>query len=256
MQTIHNFNIPINLKKHISSCTNDEPTISIEWMDQNLYNTMNFTFYANVEMKKFTLGAIAFQLAAEVFPNGAYDWLELFYFGKSLSAPFGNSYQCSRIKPLPLRLKNQNSTVGTVELSNLQFEAYRTGSDEEFSIPVNCRTDGKSNDEGWHKSEGSIETSTTSIKSTNDMKPNMEQTSNNSIRGSYSIFTNILTTTKLKKMIISISDILIITASVVLIILLLALAYFMYQHRCKSTRENFNTFFKVKFTESSEKIWS
>lgn len=99
---------------------------------------MNLTFYVNDATKSYTLVAIAFQLAAEIFPNGSYDWLELFYFGNTLSAPFGNSYKCGHLKSFPLRLKNENNITGMVELTNIQFEVYRNGLNQNFSTPMHC----------------------------------------------------------------------------------------------------------------------
>lgn len=160
---------------------------------------MNLTFFSNYGKKTFTLGAIAFQLATEIFPNGSYDWLELFYFGNSLSAPFGNSYQCSQIKSLPLRLKNQKNIIGTMELSNIQFEAYGTRNNEEFSPPINCRADGKSNERlKWHKNEEITETPKKNINLIKDAKlnDNLDENpiSSNTTRCSYSILASFLTT--------------------------------------------------------------
>lgn len=147
-------------------------------MDKNLFNTMNLTFYSNHETKQFILGAIVFQLAVEIFPNGSFDWLELFYFGNSLAAPFGNSYQCGRIESLPLRLKNQKNIVGTVELSNIQFEAYRTGNNEEFSTPVNCGINEKPDSQSkWYENKSPKEMPTA------DTESNEKELPNNSTRG-------------------------------------------------------------------------
>lgn len=139
---------------------------------------MNLTFYSNLERKQFTLGAIAFQLSTENFPNGSFDWLELFHFGNFLTAPFGNSYQCGRIKSIPLRLKNQKNIVGTVELSNIQFEVYRTGNNEEFSTPINCRVNEEPDTRSkWYENKSPKEMPTAST------KPNEKDLPNNSTRG-------------------------------------------------------------------------
>ncbi|XP_055297445.1 uncharacterized protein LOC129565993 [Sitodiplosis mosellana] len=239
-QTEHNYKIPINNKQYYSSCSHDETyqEISIQWIDKdkNLYNTMNLTFYLNDATKTFTLGAIAFQLAAEIFPSGSYDWFELFYFGNTLSAPFGNSYQCGRIKSLPLRLKNDKNITGMVELTNIQFEAYRNGKRRKFSTPKNCEMNEKpkTSTEGTTSSEDNRLAEHQTSTEGESHKSNGTQISNNSTR-----------------------DIAIIISVVIpfILVALIALVYFIYLHRCNSTTADKKKLYKVKCTESNEKLW-
>ncbi|XP_031628930.1 uncharacterized protein LOC116344491 [Contarinia nasturtii] len=96
---------------------------------------MNITFNINHKTNKYSLRSIAFELCAEIFPNGSFEWFELHYFGSNISSMRGRSYFCNELS-LPLKMRSK--IMGTLQLINIQFEAFRSEQNEEFSKAIVC----------------------------------------------------------------------------------------------------------------------
>lgn len=138
------YTIPVNKSLVISGSCGDgesDQNITIEWTEKNLLNTMDLLFKFYPETHLYSLNAITFEINAAIFPNGSAHMSKYLYVGDEFWAPEGWSYRCKKWQIIELSSENRRYIMGTVVLTNIQFEASLTGNIEQFSKPVECRVD-------------------------------------------------------------------------------------------------------------------
>lgn len=138
------YTIPVNDSEIVSGSCGDgtsDQNITIEWIDKNLVNTMDLLFKFYPETNLYSLNAIIFDINASIFPNGSAHISKYLYVGDDFWAPEGWSYHCDKWQTVELSSESRRYVMGTVDLTNMQFEASLTDNIEQFSKPVECRVD-------------------------------------------------------------------------------------------------------------------
>lgn len=136
--------VPTNDSYIVSGSCGDgtsDQNISIQWSDKNLNNTMDLLFKFYPETKLYSLNAITFDINAAILPNGSAQMSKYLYVGDDFWAPTGWSFHCNKWQTVELSSENRRYLMGTLNLTNIQFEASLTGNIEAFSEPVECRVD-------------------------------------------------------------------------------------------------------------------
>lgn len=137
------YDIPHEQSRIVSGSCGDgtsDQNITIEWTANNLTSTMDliFKFYEN---HIYTLYGITFDLNVAMFPRGLKHNQVYMYIGDDFWAPDTWSYHCTKKQTVELSCENRRYIMGTLTLTNIQFEATLTGNIEHFSKPYECRVD-------------------------------------------------------------------------------------------------------------------
>ncbi|XP_031628005.1 uncharacterized protein LOC116343864 isoform X2 [Contarinia nasturtii] len=145
------YNIPSNTSWNIiGSCSDGvaDQNITVEWTEPNYSKTgdtrnsinLTFKFYDNTNL--YSLNAISFEINATIFENGSDQLSNYLYVGDDFWAPEGWSYNCNKTQEYELSGVNRRYILGSIILSNMQFEASLTSSvDGLFRQSVQCRVD-------------------------------------------------------------------------------------------------------------------
>lgn len=143
--------IPLNTSWQIAGSCSDgvaDQNISIKWIEPNFLNTndttnsieLSFKFYDDTNL--YSLNAISFDLNATTFRNGADVMSKYLYVGDDFWAPEGWSYNCSKVQTYDLSGVNRRYILGSITITNMQFEASLTNDINGFSTQsVQCRVD-------------------------------------------------------------------------------------------------------------------
>lgn len=137
------YNIPVQNSQIINGSCGDgssDQYITIEWADKNLVSTMDL-FFKFYETHVYVLNELLFEINVAIFPNGTKNSLKYLYIGDDFWAPEGWSYHCTKVQSVELSGENRRYIMGTVTLTNIQFEATLTGNIIHFSKPYQCRVD-------------------------------------------------------------------------------------------------------------------
>lgn len=138
------YNVPTNDSYIVSGSCGDgtsDQNMSIQWSDKNLNNTMDLLFKFYPETNLYSLNAITFDINAAILPNGSAQMSKYLYVGDDFWAPTGWSFHCNKWQTVELSSENRRYLMGTLNLTNIQFEASLTSNIETFSKPVECRVD-------------------------------------------------------------------------------------------------------------------
>lgn len=115
-------------------CEKQTQALTLLWEDDN--NTRFLTLQFNVNETRFSLYTILLKIHDE---NAISDMVELMHIGNTFTTPLQMSYHCTRDQKLNLtEVINDKVPVGVVDLSNLQFEAFRSENSTKFSIAKDC----------------------------------------------------------------------------------------------------------------------
>lgn len=131
------YNIPAN--KTIvggGSCGNETDQISIEWDKKS-----NFIlkFELNKTSSEFYLSTIHFEISIDnnTFEDAKSQTIKLYMNGEFFETPNSLSYHCT--KPQQFDVSNDVGKVaGHVTLAHLQFEAFQSKDNENFSTAKDC----------------------------------------------------------------------------------------------------------------------
>lgn len=125
------------------SCGNGttDQNITIIWLsDDSSVNTLNLTFRLNSTSKpnEFSLYEAVFNLSSSVLPNNSTN--RFYHVGGFFETPISKSYHCTRVQILNLTNSEDPKSViaGTVSLSHVIMEAYRTDDNQNYSTSIDC----------------------------------------------------------------------------------------------------------------------
>lgn len=131
------YNIPANNTKVAGGrCGNESDEISIEW-DKN--SNFNLKFELNKTTTDFYLSTIFFKISIDnkTFSDAKTQQINLYMNGEFFDTPNSLSYHCT--KPQQFNVSNHDGAVaGHVTLAHLQFEAFQTKDNENFSTAKDC----------------------------------------------------------------------------------------------------------------------
>ncbi|XP_046676075.1 lysosome-associated membrane glycoprotein 1-like [Homalodisca vitripennis] len=110
-------------------------------MQKNVNYT--FTFVRNSTAKTYALGNVTITVLVNnaTFPNSTMTVpsISLFHASPVFSLPLNNSYTCYEVDALPFNGTAGNTTVkATVELKQIQVEAFGTGKKPNYYAPLDC----------------------------------------------------------------------------------------------------------------------
>lgn len=117
------YEIPLGNSDVVSgSCGENVQEISIKWTDKNRSNQMNISFVFNKET--YSLSEMFIILSEDLLTGDNDDiFMHLVYHGQDLKTSINSSFYSDTDQILPLT-NLYWSSIGTIELSNLWFEAH------------------------------------------------------------------------------------------------------------------------------------
>ncbi|XP_069691968.1 lysosome-associated membrane glycoprotein 1-like isoform X3 [Periplaneta americana] len=136
------FNVPKN-STATGVCGNETQILILSWLnDDNKTNSVNFIFVNKKDhfmISNITL--IVNQSDSEVFPDIKDKNVTLYYSNKTeFSTPVSKSYVCAKDQKFGLEKNGTNVTVATIDVSEVQLQAFHKEKNEKFGAAENCES--------------------------------------------------------------------------------------------------------------------
>ncbi|XP_012288130.1 lysosome-associated membrane glycoprotein 1 [Orussus abietinus] len=120
-------------------CGAIEQNITISWPSDIVNNSLTLHFIQNATSKNYDLHCINVTLSSSNFPNiSSNASVNLVHQNSHFSVGVGNSYRCLRTQHLKLTKVNSNVTLGSFDVSDLQFQAFKTDKSLIFGFAEDC----------------------------------------------------------------------------------------------------------------------
>ncbi|XP_015522414.1 lysosome-associated membrane glycoprotein 1 [Neodiprion lecontei] len=120
-----------------------EQNITISWLttpNSTTQNNLTLHFRKNITKNQYSLHDLQVDLAPENFPYLTNSSMSFEHRSNQFTTGLSNSYRCLKIQTLNLT-KEDNKTVGEIKVSNLQFQAFHSGSATSFGFAEDCAFD-------------------------------------------------------------------------------------------------------------------
>lgn len=124
------------------SCGNDSQVMNLAWYNEgNKSNILTVVFKKNVTDSHFMIQNISLVLtpSEEIFPSIKDKNITKLYNNKTeFSTPLSKSYRCAKEQSFNLLQDGTNVTIGNIELSHVQLEAFHKTMDGSFGAAEDC----------------------------------------------------------------------------------------------------------------------
>ncbi|XP_046737234.1 lysosome-associated membrane glycoprotein 1 [Diprion similis] len=120
-----------------------EQNITLSWLTTSNSTTENnliLHFRKNITKNQYSLHDLEVDLAPENFPHLTNSSTRFEHRSDQFTTGLANSYRCLKIQTLNLT-KEDNTTVGEIKVSNLQFQAFHSGNATSFGFAEDCAFD-------------------------------------------------------------------------------------------------------------------
>lgn len=121
------------------NCGDYDQYILVGWTDNNSNNTIRLAFEMN---NGYSLNKIVLRLSSAIFPNGNGDIVQFIYTGNQFWTVMSSSYYCKAVEVAPLQSEDGKHAMGSLEISQLQMEAFHKTEKETFSDAIDCKNVG------------------------------------------------------------------------------------------------------------------
>lgn len=134
------YNVPATAKLHDVSCeSNNTQEIVLNWGPDNAIHSLTVYFERNNSNVNVHSIVVSLPIDADEFINAkANKTVQLIYRGDILEAPSHMSYHCTRPQVFNVTETIDTAVVGTIRLSDVQLEAFRTDNSTSFSAARDC----------------------------------------------------------------------------------------------------------------------
>lgn len=134
------FDIPVDNETTTVSgnCGKLEQVLSLVWFSKNTsIGNMSLHFKKNETTTSFSLHHLEVVFPATDFPNTILNQsMVLMHESTNYTAGLTNSYRC--LKKQSLNLMNNGTNSGTITITGLQFEAFKTDNSSIFGLAKDC----------------------------------------------------------------------------------------------------------------------
>ncbi|XP_058804719.1 lysosome-associated membrane glycoprotein 1 isoform X2 [Phymastichus coffea] len=118
-------------------------TIILSWKSSGAgNNSFSLTFKKSNVSKTYWLSQLEVQVQAEDLPGvDPSVTLKVFHNQEHFNTSLGNSYQCNKLQPFSLMKENDTQIIGYVNITDIKFQAFKTGHDTSFDHAEVCAFD-------------------------------------------------------------------------------------------------------------------
>lgn len=124
------------------SCGNDSQVMNLTWYNKdNASNILNIVFKKNNTDSHFMIQNISLFVkpSDDTFPGIKDKNITKMYNNKTeFSTPLSKSYRCAKEQSFNLLKDGSNTTIGTIEVSHVQLEAFHKTMDDSFGAAEDC----------------------------------------------------------------------------------------------------------------------
>lgn len=132
--------LPISNSTNVTGvCDENEQVINITWgATEKEIDSLIIHFVKNVTEKNYFIHHVEMYLSVKELPNiKTNNTVMLIHNMSEYKTALGNSYRCAKLQRISLA-SNVTNTTGVFEVSDLQFQAFRTEKSSVFGLAVDC----------------------------------------------------------------------------------------------------------------------